>query len=284
MSELKLGRRHETEYGARYDGKVVDGKHSIDITYREPHDTSSDTLYINANGLSAGKATMRLGAQIGAHVGHKTVTVNYSNRSLRNCLDANAGDIAAVADAFSDDHRKRLIGLSEGGLVATRAMLLTRIHAATLVNPAGLIENHSLSWLHGSRRISSVVPECIGYFRKDPLDTIRLGASCVINCVQRPLGVFGEMNELRAGNEHANLIMIKQQPDPPHIRICSSDRDSLLKRVLIESGAERLPIDDSLVFPGGHCDWASDPVLAQTVYSRDRQLFSDPSESLPLAA
>jgi hypothetical protein len=282
MATVKLGRRHETEYGTRYDGRVIDGKRSVPITYREPR-ADSDTIYINASGLSAGKATMRLGAIIGAKAGYKTVTVDYTNRSTRNCIDSYAADIAAVADAFSDDHNKRAIGLSEGGAVAVRAMLMAHFQAATLVNPAGVIENHHLSWGHGVRRVGTVLPECFGYFIKDPRAAAWLGMSCVANCAKRPFGVAGETNELRNGNEHDNIAVIMGSDNPPYLRVCSSARDGLLKGSLIEAGAKLLPIDETLVFPGGHCDWVVDPLPARTVYEHDQAAFGQPVP-LPEAA
>jgi len=278
MAKIKLGRGEPTEYGTRYDGRVVDGRRSINITYRTPHAAEdADTVYINANGLSAGKATMRLGAIIGAHAGHKTVTVDYTNRFPKKCLDSNAKDIAIVAEAFSDDHHKRLIGLSEGGAVAVRAMLLTKVHAASLINPAGIIAENNLSWREGLNLVSSVVPEVAGYMKKDPVGTLLLGASCLANCVKRPGGVIGEMNELRHGNEHDNLHAIKQAAEAPHVRICWSQADNLLKGALLEAGAQLLPVDDRVTFAGGHCDWASDPVLAHTIYQRDHELFGAPA-------
>lgn len=278
MAELILGKAHRTPYGKHYDGHVIAADREVDITYRAPRrDSSVETAYVFANGLSAGKGTMRLPAVEAVAMKHAGITLDYSNkRRIRGALDSNARDVAAVVDSIPPELNARIVGLSEGGRVATRALTLVerKIQAATLVCSAGYIRNNSLSWGQGVNRLSAAAPEIAGMAVRDPIGAFFLGASCLKNCSRRPIGVLGEMHELRNGDEHSTLQGIKADPEAPYLRFYFGAGDKLLQAVRQAAGVEGLPFDEVVTYDGRHCDITTNPGIAREIYSRDEQIFA----------
>lgn len=276
MAEIKLGKARRRDYGTHYDGHVVrdDGK-LVDITYRKTkHRAGAKALYAFANGLTAGKGTMRLPAVIGAEKGYDTVTFDYSNRSLKGALDSNAQDLAAILASVEHD-KKRTVGLSEGGRVATRALVLhPKQEASTFVAPAGYIHNNHLSWLRGMLVISGVGPEMAAMSLRHPRTSAHLLTSCLQNCLERPLGVVGEMNELRKGSEHHIIDALKHSPERPVLRFMYGENDGLLDAVRQAAGIVGLHLDDIKPYPGGHCDITTDPGIANYIYDHDELLIA----------
>jgi hypothetical protein len=274
--ELVLGKRLDTDLGRKYKGHVAVGNHKIPITYREPaHDNATNVAYVNANGLTAGKRTMRTPAREAVRAGFKAVTLDYTNKWVTNALDANARDVASVMDALSAEGlRVRGLALSEGGRVTARALKLVQnpVEAATLVAPAGLILNNNLSWGQGIRRLGAAGPEVAGIFFKHPLSALHLGVSCLHNCTSRPFGVVGEMHELRTGDEQQTVRDLKSAPSSTYLRVAYGLRDMLLQKDRQEAGIAVAPVDDVFPYDGRHCDVTTKPFIAQEIYRRDEAI------------
>jgi hypothetical protein len=285
MAELFLGKAHRRDYGTRYEGYVVrDDGEEVDITYRATKKRGgAKAVYGLVNGLTAGKATMRLPAVVGANKGYDTITFDYSNKRIKDALHSNAQDLAAVL-ASAEHEKKRAIGLSEGGRVATKALTLIKMEAATFVAPAGYILNNNLSLAKGALVLSAVGPEMAKTGLRHPVSSAHLIASCLRNCFERPFGVAGEMNELKRGGEHDIVHAIKGGEEPPVLTFMYGERDKLLQAVRQAAGTVGLPLDAILSYPGGHCDLATDPNLSSTIYTNDETLLATRDYSLPLAA
>lgn len=285
--ELKLTKKLPTDLGRKYAGHVAVGNHKIPITYREPNRADKAvTAYVNANGLSAGRGTMRTPARQAITDGYRAVTLDYTNRWLTGALDANARDVAAAMDALAlQGLNVRGLGLSEGGRVMSRALALVknRVQAATFVASAGYIANNNLSWGQGVKRLSAAGPEIGKMSVKHPRAAIHMGISCMRNCTSRPLGVIGEMNELRKGDEHQTLIDLKAVPDSTLVRFAYGIGDMLLQAERQVDGIQGLPFDDIFAYEGQHCDVTTNPAISQEIYRRDERIVPQ-QPVLPIAA
>lgn len=286
MAELKLGKRIDRDYGARYEATVTrDDGGVVKGTYREPRRPDRATAaYVLATGLFGGKNSMRLPALVGAKVGHISLALEYSNQGFGHALDADARDIASGLEALPDELLKRVVALSKAGRTTTRALARTQAHvqAATVVVPAGYIKDNHMSWREGVERIAALGPEVAQLALAHPLQAAWLGAGCVKNTLSRAGAVFGECHELRDGNEHNNLHIVKARPDAPFIRFVYGTGDMVLPAELQCSSIEGLPLDEIRPYRGGHIDLTTNPAIAATIYAADA-LLEPPRADYPYA-
>lgn len=278
--ELVKGNRREADYGHYYEASVELEDRVVTGAYREPSG-EFNTVYVLANGLLAGKDSMRAAAHVAAQEGFASFAIDYSahNDPSGQALESNATDVAAAIDAIDEGMNRRAAGMSKGGRVLIRALAKTEetVEAATLVVPAG-IEPMKLSWLSGAARLATTTPEVLGMVVTDPLEAFHIGGTCVRNAVLHPRAVYKEMGELKDGDEHELLRELKAQEDAPFLRLVYGSRDLLIRARGIKKVLTSLPTFDEVVtYPGGHIDFSRNSCseIARQVFQRDREIFDN---------
>lgn len=292
MAELVVGKHVGKKYGDRYSAVVHAEDREVHGTLRIPKDAQA--IYLLATGLGGGKDSMRLPAHEAAKRHIASFAIDYSNKSFANTLTSDAKDIATSLEALQSWNKAmllRLMALSKAGRTATMALATTeaKVQSASLVVPAGYIKNFHMSWVDGALAISTTVPELAGHAIIHPIDTIHKLAGCARNARQRSWAIIGEMNELRHGDVHDVLHLIKAETESPYIRFVGASHDGLLRSALQEASIARLPFDSIMTYRGGHTDLIKVPSISGSIYDLDAQLdiqgaFSSVLTPKPLAA
>lgn len=275
MGKFETHFEHSSSYGRYYNAAAVSGRRKVTGAYRTPPG-GSDTVYLLATGLGARHDSMRNAAHAAAEQGFASFALEYSNNSFeRRALDANATDIAVALEALGKKHRNvRGIGLSKGGRNLMKGLVWAdqTVESATFVASAGVVP-WELSWIEGAGRVAATGAEFVGFFKRDPLSAIRMGGSCAINGLTRPLSLGRETNELRHGSE-PSLAEIQAMPDRPYTRLTYGALDALVQYREITDTLGYLTFDDLHPYPGGHIDLATGPELANEIYERDIAAFA----------
>jgi hypothetical protein len=272
--KLKLGKRHETDYGYRYDGVVIADDRKVPVTYRQPpRPDRAISAYVLATGLFAGRGSMRIPAHQAVRAGSLALSIDYTNKGFNHALDSDARDIALVLAALSPKLQKRVIGLSKGGRDTARALVEVgaQVQSATFTASAGFTKKRMSLW-EGVRRLAGAGEEVVDIVKKDPLGAARFGASCADNIRHRPVGVLGEMIELLDDDEHASILTVAGSESPPYLRFAYGDEDGLFKSNELIDGATGLPFDDYYRYAGRHMCVAVNPDISREIYRRDSEL------------
>jgi hypothetical protein len=281
--ELQLGNRIEKDYGVYYKGRIETEDRVITGAYREPAG-GSDTLYTLANGVLAGKDSMRAAAHVAAEEGYSTFAVDYSrySSSTPEALESNAIDVAAAIDAtptdmVGEDLKRRAAGMSKGGRVLIKALAKAEqdTESATLVVPAG-ITDWQLSWVGGAVRLGATGREVVGMAFSDTREAIHIGGTCVKNALLHPLDTVRELGELKSGHEQGTLHEVRTRDNPPFLRLLYADGDLIVKARELKNTLPGLPrvFDQVVAYPGGHIDFAYCGEIARDyLYRQDKALF-----------
>lgn len=289
MSELQVV-EHPTSYGSRHEGVVVTEDRTIGVTLRAPfEDEWTGITYVLPHCWTAGKNSMRPTALEVVNAGHQAITFDYTHTGITHALESNAADCAAVMDALPDDTIRRAVGLSMGGPVVTMAILQaeSKFEIVTQVAAAGYINRKLTPWkiakhlLDEGRELPSLY--------RDPVHALHLTMGVMHNCVDRPLAVIGEFDEMISGTVHDALRRIKHTPDAPYMRFMYGSGDRLFPAAAQLEGVRNPRFDefDEVVpYNGGHMQLArGDSILARAILALDAELILPSSTcELSLAA
>ncbi len=282
MATLHRAKRIPTDYGRRYNGTVkyedetsLGGERTVPITWREPPRADrSRAVYVLPTPLFVGKSAMRIPAMEVVKTGNIALTIDYTNKGLRDPLRHNARDVAATVEAIPNGHPRRAAGMSMGGKVL--AEVLARglgIESASFVASAGfMLQKPSL--VQVIQHFGSVAPEVATLTWRDPIGALHLGRSCVHNCFDRNLAVAAELSALPHSTAHDAVRATASTPDRPLLRFIYGADDKLLPAWAQEEGIAGLPFDDIVKYPGGHLAFVHDPQLVQSIFEGDEYLLS----------
>jgi hypothetical protein len=283
-AELRLGKRHITDYGKRYEGVVATEEHDIPVTWREPpKGEQSGRAYVLATGWFGKKDSMRMPAHAAVRAGHGALTFDYTNTRLDHPLERNAADFAAVINEVPADMRYVIaLSMSGGILVDALVQARARVQAATAVAAAGYIRgDHSL--MEAAQHLGATTPEVISFGWKSPFTAARLGATTLLHSVSRGPAIAAEFEAMREDRDPANLYAVTSAPNPPFMRFLYGSGDQLFPPEAQAEASSALPFNHREMYQGGHLALVHDIALPRHIFALDDQQVAL-GEPLPMAA